>query len=61
MLEDKEYGGDIDSSRDKFDYYIADQANSDSVVTADIYSTVDNGDYFMKATVVKPIHSSRMF
>ena len=61
-LEDKEPGGDIGSSKDKDDDYIADQENSDSVGTADIDSTFDNEVFYpMEATVVKTTHSSRMF
>ena len=59
-LEDKESGGDIYISKDKYDDYIAYQENSDYVETADIDSTVDNEDFLMEATVVKPTHSSRI-
>ena len=45
-MEDKEYGGNIESSKDKEDDNIKDQENSDSVGTSDIDSTVDNEDLF---------------
>ena len=46
-LEDKESGGDIDSSKDKDDDYIADKENSGSVGTAAINSSVDNEIFFL--------------
>ena len=58
-LEDKESG--CDSSKDKDNNYIADKKNSDSVWTDGIPSTVENDDFFMEATLVKPTHSSRIF
>ena len=39
-LGDKEYGGDIDSNKEKDYGYIADQENSDSIGPADIDSTL---------------------
>ena len=52
-MEDKEYGGNIESSKDKEDDNIKDQENSDSVGTSDIDSTVDNEDLFDGGNISK--------